>query len=697
MLRSIELVNFLSHGDNTISLNPGITVFMGHNGSGKSSVIDGLTFALFGKHTRPNNKELVKYGESKGQASVEFSINGKDYKATRNLTAKGALTARFYDITDGKEDLIAEGERVQLGNDTMSNAIESTIGLDFEKIKIASIVQQGELEKIIKAKPKEFKELLNSIITIDKLDDANTAMKEVREQFRTHVKTEFGYDDEDMDIVSKNISDFEKDIEESEPLKEKLVLEKTDKEKIISELKQKIEKLQAQESMINQLETRKTEMFEYARQKIVDIGDKNEEIEGKIQECEHSFSIISNSGELESQIQEGKAELDKIAKGILEFSNKQSKLDANVSLAEKLKLKDGKCPVCDSEVDHLNEIFQIEHIKHETNLIRDNITKLEQKQNKIEQKNIELEQTVEEQRDAKAILKANNVDGKSDITKLKEELESGIKHCEIVSNSLKTKQIVQLASIDMHAKQLSENISRLEEQTQGFDQKIFSNLKDELDSNQDSLRQIDTNYGATTARLDSAKKGLEESTSVLKELEIAREYVLRLEKIQETVYRVDGPVAKSLRSWALNTISQNASRYLEMLNTKINKIQLQEDTRKIDIICKRGSTKYDLGSLSGGERVTVAIALRLGMAHLLESSRLNFMIMDEPTNFLDAEHKIELVNVLTQLSSMKKLDSETPLQLLIITHDTEIFENAEVDNIYRFSKVGDETKIDYQN
>ena len=697
MLRSIELVNFLSHGDNTISLNPGITVFMGHNGSGKSSVIDGLTFALFGKHTRPNNKELVKYGESKGQASVEFSINGKDYKATRNLTAKGALTARFYDITDGKEDLIAEGERAQLGNDTMSNAIESTIGLDFEKIKIASIVQQGELEKIIKAKPKEFKELLNSIITIDKLDDANTAMKEVREQFRTHVKSEFGYDDEDMDIVSKNISDFEKDIEESEPLKEKLVLEKTEKEKIISELKQKIEKLRAQESMINQLETRKTEMFEYARQKIVDIGDKNEEIEGKIQECEHSFSIISNSGELESQIREGKTELDKIAKDILEFSNKQSKLDANVSLAEKLKLKDGKCPVCDSEVDHLNEIFQIEHIKHETNLIRDSITKLEQKQNKIEQKNVELERTVEEQRDAKATLKANNVNGKSDITKLKEELESGIKHCEIVSNSLKTKQIVQLASIDMHAKQLSENISKLEEQTQGFDQKIFSNLKGELDSNQYSLRRIDTDYGATTARLDSAKKGLEESTSVLKELEIAREYILRLEKIQETVYKVDGPVAKSLRSWALNTISQNASRYLGMLNTKINKIQLQEDTRKIDIICKRGSTKYDLGSLSGGERVTVAIALRLGMAHLLESSRLNFMIMDEPTNFLDAEHKIELVNVLTQLSSMKKLDSETPLQLLIITHDTEIFENAEIDNIYRFSKVGDETRIEFQN
>ncbi len=156
-------------------------------------------------------------------------------------------------------------------------------------------------------------------------------------------------------------------------------------------------------------------------------------------------------------------------------------------------------------------------------------------------------------------------------------------------------------------------------------------------------------------------------------------------------------MAKSLRSWALNTISQNASRYLEMMNTRINKIHLHEDVRNISIICKRGNTEYDIGSLSGGERVTVAIALRLGMAHLLESSKLNFMIMDEPTNYLDAEHKEELVNVLTQLAEVKKLDSENQLQLLIITHDTEIFENTSIDNIYRFSKVGDETKIEFQN
>ena len=134
-----------------------------------------------------------------------------------------------------------------------------------------------------------------------------------------------------------------------------------------------------------------------------------------------------------------------------------------------------------------------------------------------------------------------------------------------------------------------------------------------------------------------------------------------------------------------------------MLNTKINHIKLEEKARNISIICKRGSTQYDLKSLSGGERVTVAIALRLGMAHLLGSSNLNFMILDEPTSYLDSEHRLELVNVLSQLSGLKRLDSDKPLQLLIITHDAEIFENSMIDNIYKFSKIGDETKIKMSN
>ena len=85
MIRRVELTDFISHSDNTVELGSGLTVFVGHNGSGKSSVIDAITFALFGKHTRDSKKGLVRIGASKGQASVEFSINERNYKAIRTL------------------------------------------------------------------------------------------------------------------------------------------------------------------------------------------------------------------------------------------------------------------------------------------------------------------------------------------------------------------------------------------------------------------------------------------------------------------------------------------------------------------------------------------------------------------------------------------------------------------------------------
>ena len=90
----------------------------------------------------------------------------------------------------------------------------------------------------------------------------------------------------------------------------------------------------------------------------------------------------------------------------------------------------------------------------------------------------------------------------------------------------------------------------------------------------------------------------------------------------------------------------------------------------------------DLESLSGGEQVSIALALRLGMSHLLGASNLNFMILDEPTAHLDSERRKSLVNVLSQLTNLKEDDSS--MQFIIITHDAEIFDDSSVENIYKF-------------
>ena len=163
MIRNIELVDFLAHSNTKLEFDNGATVFVGDNGAGKSSVIDAITYSLFGEHTRKNNKGLIRRGTNQGFAKIEFSANGKNYQAVRKIDSKGTLTAQFAEDVDGRLIPIAEGERKQFG-ESMTMHVEKTLGMNFEKLRIASIVQQGELSSIIKAKGKEFKELLNAII-----------------------------------------------------------------------------------------------------------------------------------------------------------------------------------------------------------------------------------------------------------------------------------------------------------------------------------------------------------------------------------------------------------------------------------------------------------------------------------------------------------------------------------------------------
>ena len=226
-----------------------------------------------------------------------------------------------------------------------------------------------------------------------------------------------------LGIVSNKITEFETIIKDSEPLLKKLKNEKTEREKRISDLKQEVEGLRTQELKVEELESRKSELIAYAREKIVELRRKNLEIEEKIEKCNASFYIIGVSGGVEPEISQGKASLEKISEEFLDLSGKKSKFNANVSLAEKITLKDGKCPVCDSEVDHLNEIFQIEHIKKEIKEITERMNKLEQDKKEIQQKTVQLEKKLEEQRNAKAVLKANNINDKSEIVKLQEDLD----------------------------------------------------------------------------------------------------------------------------------------------------------------------------------------------------------------------------------------------------------------------------------
>ena len=690
MIRSIELVDFLAHSNTKLEFDSGATVFVGDNGSGKSSIIDAITFSLFGEHTRKNNKGLIRRGANQGFEKIEFSSNEKNYQAIRKIDSKGTLTAQFAEDVDGKLIPIAEGERKQFG-ESMTKHVEETLGMDFEKLQIASIVQQGELNSIIKAKPKEFKELLNAIIGIDKLDTALASMRTVQREFRSSIQEKFGYDDTQVQLIENKITEYENESENAQPRLELLAAEKKEQEFLISKLEEQIKNDSTKESQLKDLESRKKEWKEYAMEVIKSIKKEVAEKEEIVNECKPYFAISKNRNDIESIINKIQKELSTIESKLSDLEKKQVRLEENVELAEKLVLKDGKCPVCDSSVDHLKPLFQKKHIENEIVEIKKKVEQLKDERHTFEQNLEKLSDDLEESKKAETILNTYKIKTESQLDEIITEIKMKVKQMQNMPLTVNSDQLVEAASLDSHAKTIYENIISLEKSTKGFDQQEFLKNIASRDDSMTRLSQINQEYGEISGNIKNAKMELEKLGSTLTELKLVQSYVTELEHIQENVYNRDGPVGKSLRSWALEIISQKASDYLEKLNTKIQRISLSEKTRDVNISCYSRNTTLDLESLSGGEQVSVALALRLGMSHLLGASNLNFMILDEPTAHLDNERRKSLVNVLSQLTNLKEDDSS--MQFIIITHDAEIFDDSSVENIYKFESALDGTIV----
>ena len=681
MIKSIELVDFLSHSDTKLEFDNSTTVFVGQNGAGKSSIIDAITFALFGKHTRKNNKSLIRRGANQGYTKIKFSANGKNYQALRKIDSKGALIAQFSEEVDGNLKIIAEGERKQF-DESMTKEIEKTLGIEFEKLKIASIVQQGELSTIIKAKPKEFKELVNAIIGIDKLDIALGLMRTVQKEFRNHIQEKLGYDDTQIQFLENKITEYENESKNAKPKLEKLVIEKTKTEELVLNLEEEIQTNASKESQLKELNSKKNELISYARDVIKSIQREVSEKEQTVKECKPCFVLSKNKQELETETKEIQKILVSIEIDLSNLEKKQARYEEKEELATKLELKDGKCPVCDSIVDHLNPDFQKEHIENEIVEIGKKIEELKNERSTLLEKLKKLSDDLEESKEAATILKTHKITNELQLEEIIAEIKIKTKQIQKIPITVNSGQLVEAGTLDSHTKLLYENITLLEKSTEGFNQENFLKMKESLHNHRNELSKIDQDYGEISGNIKKINSEIEKLGTILNDVKQVQGYVGELEEIQNVVYNRDGPVGKSLRSWSLEVISEKASEYLEKLNTKIQRISLSEKTRDVNISCYSRNTTLELESLSGGEQVSIALALRLGMAHLLGASNLNFMILDEPTTHLDSERRKSLVNVLSQLTNIKENNSS--MQFIIITHDAEIFEDSTVENIYKF-------------
>ncbi len=689
MLHSVELENFLSHVHTRVDFGPGVTVFVGPNGAGKSSAIDAITFALFGEHVRKSTKGLLRRGSSQAYARVEFSVGSKKFEAVRKIDSKGTSSAQLYEITDSGQVPLAAGERKQFG-ESMTREIESLIGLDFEKLKVASIVQQGELQSIIDADPKKFKKLVNAIIGIDRLDTAYEIMKKTIDSFRAEVKARLEYDDTSIEALQAKAEVLAKEILLIEPQIQAFSQEKSLLGAEIANLQETIDSEAPKELKIKEIERRKEELARYTRGAITTIKGQIAEKERKVADCSQSLGLAATKATAELEGSKIQHDLDRIASEARDASGRLAKIKSQQEIAGRLQMVDGKCPVCDSKVDKINPLFEQGHLREELEFLTKRLEDLVREEQVLKQKKRDTEAKIQQALRAEGVLSSHGVKDQADLSRLSEEisaLKASIR--EIPLDVSASGNITQFA-IDENSTNAISTITGLVEETRDFDVVKFRDLKSRLDQKRARMSSLDQEIGAASTRLRMRREESEKISKALSELAHVRRYVSGLESIRSQIYNRDGPVATSLRSWALGMISQKASEYMSTFNVKIQRLVLEDKARDIGISCYSGNTVLDLESLSGGEKVSVALALRLGMAHLMGSSHLNFIILDEPTTHLDHERRRSLVSVLSQAFES---NADSISQFIIITHDSEIFENSNIDAIYDFRPSPEGTQV----
>src|SRR5487761_333747 len=110
MIKKLVLQNFRSYGNEptTVELGPGLLLFEGEIGSGKSSILYAVEFALFGLGEL-ESKYLIRGSATSARVELNFEVGGQDYKVTRTIErkrgtkSKQVQTKGWIEEPDGKE------------------------------------------------------------------------------------------------------------------------------------------------------------------------------------------------------------------------------------------------------------------------------------------------------------------------------------------------------------------------------------------------------------------------------------------------------------------------------------------------------------------------------------------------------------------------------------------------------------------
>lgn len=449
------------------------------------------------------------------------------------------------------------------------------------------------------------------------------------------------------------------------------------------ELQEQLSKLETQ---ISQLQNRASQLASTLGEVPHDLDVEIETLEKLNEEYLGLRAKVERLESIETEITEIKNEIERITKlkipsrllaekmflerKIKELSEKLKDLEIKIGSTQRdvehLKDLDGRRQELKAKLEELKPAHEkyvgsIEALKRERpkNEVLRNIDPVSQQLSSLESKKRELVLTIGEVPE----------DLEAEISRLRKLKEEYIRTSEEAKRVGPLQEQVSRLKAEVESLKRTINSKKMELESLGFSEEELRSLQEKVRNIENEIKKLEgkkavreSNLEEKIKKIEGIKAQIETLKRELKKVEQLQKLVSDLEKIRAAYHR--DSVQRLLRQKIAPIISELATEYIETFNMDITDVYLSED---FDITVVKNSTEVSTSTLSGGEKVAVALALRLAIARAL-SRNLLVVIMDEPTTHLDDERRKDLVEILDRFF---KSSGAIP-QVVIVTHHPEL-------------------------
>ncbi|GAB6072245.1 DNA double-strand break repair ATPase Rad50 [Venenivibrio stagnispumantis] len=660
-LKGIVLNNFLIHDNTEIEFaDNGITAFIGNNGAGKSSIVEAVSFALFGKSDKGNLIDLIKWGRNRAVVKLYFTKDNKDFVIKREITAtrgRANTTSLVYQLRGEQE--------IPYIQKNIDKELPKLTGLTLKTFINSVLVKQGDIEGLIKLTPSKRKEVLEELLDLKVFQLLSEKYAEKRREKERLIK-DIEVRIQDLDNLIANMEKLLSEKEEKEAEKSKVEEEKRKIENHKKEILQILNNLRKEKEEIIQLKNRietiniKIENNKKRLKEIEEFIKNVENEEKKLPELTQAVKELKEKEEILSLYQEVK-KLEIERKNLEEKYNKAKENEEFIKKFEKIAKEYEEKEKQKKELEqHLSQINKKEG-------------ELRQLQSEINQK----EKQLKEQRD-KVINVAKILSSKKQIYKMLEQnpevRNEMIKNNQDKINQLR-KQLEELTAekgavesqIKILKKQL-ENINNLKGSCptclrpldQHSKEEVIKDLNLQLQQKTAEYKEISDKLKQITQQIDfeeEIRKLLEEYKNqyeiyktIYKELnekkakfEVAKREISKKEEIENQIKEIE---------IFLQNQKDDYSKYKTILRENLNiqtlQKQLNDLRAKIDKIysqigkVEENKLKQEIQNLKEKEREFIKVKNLIEQKK--EQEKLSLKIKEEIKNLQEELEKIDLSN-----------------------------------------------------